>query len=63
MPKKRFLFHFESPFRSCPDFIGHVEKRLDKKASLTSKFLTPSIGNKLLQYTNYIFVAFHLNIK
>ena len=30
----------------CPDFFGNVEKRLDKKARLISKFIRHKPGNK-----------------
>ena len=40
------MFLFLSYLYFCPEFFGHVEKRLDRKAKVFfSKFMMPSTGN------------------
>ena len=38
--KNAFYFLFLRYLNFCPDFFGHLGKRLDKKLKLISKFMT-----------------------
>ena len=56
--EKCFLFYAKNSFSFSrysdfsPDFLGHVRKRLDKKAKFISKFMTSETGKQKI--TNHI---------